>query len=360
MKTKIGTLLFAFCAIFFNLQAQRVITTARAKSYDISDNLDLKAVATIFGESDNLQDFEQRLNDPDAQISNLDLNQDGYVDYLRVIESTENGLSEVVIQAVLGDDVFQDVATIDVERLRDGNPRVQIIGDSYLYGPDYIFEPVFVRTPLIFSFFWSSDYRPWHSPYYWGYYPPRFHYWRPCSTHRYMRNVNVHVNIGNSFNFNVARRIHEPDHFQNNFRRDDYARTNPDRSFSRRNEGYKNKTELNHRRPSDVGNNIGMPNDRQGQRQRPVSVRNQPERRVFEKRPSEPVRQPRQNNVITRPNNRVEKQTNAPVSTQKAESGHNRNRTTQQVRPEQRTERKQVIEKRKESRKEAERRRRTE
>ena len=59
--------------------AQDVITV-EAKRSDISDNLDLEAVASVFGESENLEDFEKRLNDPEAQICNLDLNEDGYVD----------------------------------------------------------------------------------------------------------------------------------------------------------------------------------------------------------------------------------------------------------------------------------------
>jgi hypothetical protein len=45
---------------------------------EISDNLDLRAVTDIFGDSRNLQDFE-RLNDPELQISNLDLNYDNDV-----------------------------------------------------------------------------------------------------------------------------------------------------------------------------------------------------------------------------------------------------------------------------------------
>ncbi len=359
MKTKIGILVFTLIAPLSNLQAQDRIT-AKAVSYDISDNLDLEAVATLFGKSRNLEEFEQRLNDPQAQISNLDLNQDGYVDYLRVVEDQENGISEVVIQAVLGDNEFQDVATIEVERNNNRNPNVQIVGDPYLYGPDYILLPVFVRPPLIFSFFWGPAYRPWHSPYYWGYYPPRFHYWRPVATFRYQRNVYNHINTRITYNYTTVRLFNGPHNTPNHFRRNDWATKYPDRSFDRRNEGYQNKIELNRRRSSNIGNDVRISNDRQVQRQRPASFGNQPEKKAFETRPSEPIRQPRQNNVVTRPNNRVEKQTNAPVSTQKTESGHNRIRSTQQARPEQRIERKQAIEKRKELRKEAEKRRRTE
>jgi cystathionine beta-lyase family protein involved in aluminum resistance len=72
---------------------------------EISDNLDLRAVASIFGDSRNLQDFERRLNDPELQISNLDLNNDNEVDYLRVIETVENRTHVIIIQSILDNDV---------------------------------------------------------------------------------------------------------------------------------------------------------------------------------------------------------------------------------------------------------------
>ena len=56
-------------------------TTVNATSSEISDNLDLRAIASIFGDSRDLEDFENRLNDPKTQISNLDLNNDNQVDY---------------------------------------------------------------------------------------------------------------------------------------------------------------------------------------------------------------------------------------------------------------------------------------
>ena len=112
-------------------------------------------MASIFGDSRTLEDFERRLNDYDAQISNLDLNSDGEIDYLRVIETSENNLHLIVIQAILDRDVFQDVATIVVERDRNRRTYVQVIGDPYMYGYNYIIEPVYLRTPRIFSWFWT-------------------------------------------------------------------------------------------------------------------------------------------------------------------------------------------------------------
>jgi hypothetical protein len=253
MKTKIGILVLALCTSFFNLQAQRFVTTARATSYDISDNLDLDAVASIFGDSENLEDFEHRLNDPDNRISNLDLNQDGYIDYLRVIENSSERNSLVVVQAVLDKDVYQDVATIEVERVQNGNPRIQIVGDPYIYGSNYIIEPIFVRTPLIFSFFWGPRYSVWQSPYYWNNYPRWYSYYRPYSPFKYQRHVYGHINRYNTYRHDNERYIHFSDDNYNHIRRNDYAERYPDRAFVNRHQNINNRNELIERRTGRSG-----------------------------------------------------------------------------------------------------------
>ena len=357
MKTKIGILILVLCATFFNSHAQRVVTTTQATSYDISENLDLEAVASVFGDSKDLEDFEYRLNDPKAHISNLDLNEDGYVDYLRVVESNDNGISEVVIQAVLGDEVFQDVATIDVQKVRDGNPRIQIVGDPFIYGNDYIFEPVYYRTPLIFNFFLGLTYRPWHSPYYWGYYPSRFHFWQPLAINRYHRNI-YSYSRRNSYNFTMERHINFSGDAHNKIRRNDYALKFPNRSFDNRNQGVKNKVELNRRRPSNIGNVGGKSKDKQIQRQSPTRVKSSQGTNVRER--SRPVsnQQPNQVTTPSRSNNSVEIKTNNKVAIEKTVVKSTRNSSNNQVKPNLKNE-KNPISAKKESRKEKREKRRS-
>jgi len=109
------------------------VTTVEATDSDISENLDLEAVASLFGEAEDLEDFEEKLNDPKTQISNLDLNEDGEVDYLRVVEASESETHVVFVQAVIGEDEYQDVATIDVEKDDSGETQVQVVGDVHMY-----------------------------------------------------------------------------------------------------------------------------------------------------------------------------------------------------------------------------------
>jgi hypothetical protein len=222
-----------------------------AVNNDISYSLDLKAIASIFGDSRDLEDFERRINDYDSQISNLDLNNDGDVDYLRVIETSEDNTHLVVIQAILDRDVYQDVATIVVERDRYRRSYVQIIGDPYIYGSNYIIEPVFYRTPSIFSWFWTSSYRRWSSPYYWGYYPRYYSYRHPLEINIYLSHVYGRINHDHYYRYSNNWHSNHAYRMYNSIRRNDYSVRYPERSYNKRNTDYSNRYEMDKRRNSD-------------------------------------------------------------------------------------------------------------
>ena len=273
MKTKIPTLAF-FALLFTNLFFAQDVTTVKAKNGDISDNLDLRAVASIFGDAANLDDFEKRLNNPKDQISNLDLNNDGNVDYLRVIETVEGRMHLIIIQAVLEKDVFQDVATIDVDRDNNNNVQVQVVGDVYMYGQNYIYEPVYVSRPIIYDTFWIASYRPYYSPWYYGYYPAYFNYWNPYPIFRYRRNVNVYINVDNNYNYVNYRRNERAVALYSDRRRNGYERMNPNRSFSQRNNNVSNRYELDKTRNSGPRDNTikNNPNSGNGNNPRNNSI----------------------------------------------------------------------------------------
>jgi hypothetical protein len=249
MKRKIISLYILLLTAFGYATAQDIITVS-ANNFEISDNLDLQAVASIFGDSKNLEDFENRLNDPYTQISNLDLNRDGYVDYLRVVELSENHTHLIVIQAVIGNDLYQDVATIEVERDKYGVTTIQVVGDSYLYGPQYIIEPVYVYRPLIVLWFWGPHYRSWHSPYYWSYYPHYFKPWHPYHPKVYRTHVHVHINVHHTYHYTSVRKCGSAMNMYHQVARNDYGSRHPENSFSNRNRGITNRSGLNQHQSS--------------------------------------------------------------------------------------------------------------
>jgi hypothetical protein len=174
------------------------------------DNLNLYAVMKLFQDSKTLEEFEQRLNDPNSTINNLDLNGDNLVDYIKVIDNVDGDVHNIVLQVAVSPKENQDVAVFTVQRFHNGQVQIQLTGDEQLYGKDYIIEPVNseanrgetpnpgysgntrtvndqvqVATWPLVSFIFLPTYSAWHSSWYWGYYPSYWHPWRPFSWNYY-------------------------------------------------------------------------------------------------------------------------------------------------------------------------------
>lgn len=253
MKTTLqyATIIFTFFTLQANAQER---TYVNAMNSEISDNLDLTAVSSIFGESENLKDFERRLNDPKLQISNLDLNNDNRVDYLRVIESVEKRTHVIIIQSVIGRDLYQDVATIEIEKKKQNTVSIQIVGNSYLYGQNYIYEPEYCYTPQIYATFWGSYYRPYYSTWTWNYYPTYYYSWNPYPVYRYRENVYGCVNIYNNYNYVSYRSCNRATVIYRSNSCNSYERQHPEYAFSRRNYQVSNRFELDKKRYSNSNN----------------------------------------------------------------------------------------------------------
>ncbi len=175
------------------------------------DNLNLYAVMKLFQESETLEGFERSLNDENSRINNLDLNNDNYIDYIKVLDYVDGNEHTIVLQAVLGRNESQDVAVFTVERFRDGSVQIQLVGDEALYGRNYIVEPYYAETPNpgytgtrvrnnttvvrttyvevaawpVIRFIYLPGYTVWRSSWYWGYYPVYWNPWRPYYWHYY-------------------------------------------------------------------------------------------------------------------------------------------------------------------------------
>lgn len=200
--------------------------------------LDLHAVAAAFAESRSVREFELMLNSSRYMISNLDLNRDGYVDYLRVMEVVSGWNHVLTIQAVLGYNIFQNVATIVVERTASSIGYVQVIGEPYLYGPKYIIEPIFRRAPVIYVNVRYGAYTAWSSPYYWGSYPSCYSHPAPQQLSHYQAYVTTYCH---NHDYCRETRYVETPHYthyesvRTPVSRTDYARENPSQSFAVRN-----------------------------------------------------------------------------------------------------------------------------
>ncbi len=165
------------------------------------DNFSLEGALELFKKSASPEEFERKLNDPDARVNNLDLNGDGYIDYIRVNDIYEGNVHAFVMQAVISERQSQDIAVITLEKLANGRAILQITGDADIYGVETIIEPTTeVRTyagvntsrvvvnvwswPLV-RYIYGPYYRVWVSPWAWSYRPYWWRPWRPVVYYDY-------------------------------------------------------------------------------------------------------------------------------------------------------------------------------
>lgn len=108
---------------------------------EAAEDFDLMAVMEVMKDSKDLEDFEKKINSKDNEVNNLDLNKDDEVDFVKVVEYSEESTKLIVLQAIVSASEVQDIATIEIEKHSDDEISLQVIGDPDIYGPDYILEP---------------------------------------------------------------------------------------------------------------------------------------------------------------------------------------------------------------------------
>jgi hypothetical protein len=207
------------------------------------DNLNLYAVMDIFQRSKTLEDFEREINLQDSKVNNLDLNNDGQTDYIKVMDDANGNAHTIVMQVDLGRNETQDIGVFYVDK-KGSDVSIQLIGDEDLYGQNYIVEPnddqstgtanpgyrgntTIVNNNYntnnyydddyqtvqyaprimnwgIITFMYSNYYNPWRSPWYWGYYPT---YWRPWGCY-YWYDYNYHWSYNHRWNRGWYNRGH--------------------------------------------------------------------------------------------------------------------------------------------------------
>jgi len=172
----ISALIFFSSSIFGQDDVTVIVPTTEA-----GENLDLQAVMELFRDAETVEDFEKALNDSTNEVNNLDLNEDGTVDYIRVVEQVDGDVHILILQVPLGENEYQDVATINIEKNKD-EYILQAQGDPDLYGEDYYVEPepeVEVQTITVVVVMYGVGYSPWISPWRWRVYPVWWRPWRP-------------------------------------------------------------------------------------------------------------------------------------------------------------------------------------
>lgn len=168
------------------------------------DNFSLQGAMELFKNAKDLEAFEKALNTSDSKVNNLDLDGDGKVDYVRVVDVGEGDVHAVVLRVPMSKTESQDVAVIEIEKTGERSARALIRGDALLYGDSVLLEPtaevmkqdagrggpdlgaaypvhVWINVwgwPCV-NWMYGPSYMWWDSPWYWGYYPTWYRPWRP-------------------------------------------------------------------------------------------------------------------------------------------------------------------------------------
>ena len=162
---------------YFMASAQENVTITEPAS-EAAEGLDLQAVSELFKDSENIEEFEKMLNNPEVGINNLDLDENGEVDFIRVVEEVADDTHVIILQVPLAENEFQDVATIEVEKAGEDEYNMQVHGNEVIYGVDYYIAPasVHIHTWPIMTWIYRPAYRPYRSVYHFRAYP---RWWKP-------------------------------------------------------------------------------------------------------------------------------------------------------------------------------------
>lgn len=140
---------------------------------EYSKGLDLDAVTALARKSKDAADFERLLNSQAEAVNNIDLNDDGKVDYINVTEYGSGDRRGFSLTTEISPGKIQEIATIDFQK--EGEKGViQTTGNPSLYGPGSYHHSGFSMTDALLMGWLFSNRSSYTSPYGYGNYPPSY------------------------------------------------------------------------------------------------------------------------------------------------------------------------------------------
>ena len=173
---------------------QNGMTIPPDDQYWAKDNFDLERVGDVLRRSRNAEDFERSLNRAGG-INNLDLNGDGYVDYVSVREFDDfddpncRGLS---MYTQYGPDMIQELGTVMFYRDEPRYPGARILlrGDPQIYGDNVYYETNWLdQTLQLVSYLFNRDRDIYSTPYYYDNYPNWYETYEVVETPIYRQRI---------------------------------------------------------------------------------------------------------------------------------------------------------------------------
>ncbi|BBM89929.1 hypothetical protein COTS27_01646 [Spirochaetota bacterium] len=187
----LNPLLFTFAGIFLFMWVSSVILSpprASADSSNTSDSatsiavigeeaaagLDLEVLPGLVQASTSAETLETALNAENGP-NNLDLNDDGIIDFIKVTEFSNEVSNQTRYGFSLTVDVTaseeQEIAVIEITPTTDDNANVTVSGNEQIYGRGAHYSAGFPIGTFLMMSYLLSPHRPFFSPYGYGAYP---------------------------------------------------------------------------------------------------------------------------------------------------------------------------------------------
>ena len=180
--TKIGVGIFALIVAFSmmsqcsrknTLQTYQEPRSTEVILKEYSKGLDLDATTELAKKAKDAADFERLLNSQAEAVNNIDLNDDGKVDYIKVTEYGSGDQRGFSLTDEISPGKTQEIATIDIQR-ENNTATVQTTGNPSLYGPGHYHHSSFGLTDALLVGWLFSNRPSYSSPYGYGNYPPSY------------------------------------------------------------------------------------------------------------------------------------------------------------------------------------------
>jgi uncharacterized membrane protein YgcG len=140
---------------------------------EFAKGLDLAATTELAKKAKDAADFERLLNSQAEAVNNIDLNEDGKVDYIKVTEYGSGDKRGFSLTDEISPGKVQEIATIDIQREGE-KATVQTTGNPSLYGTNHYHHSSFGLTDALLMGWLFSNRPSYSSPYGYGNYPPSY------------------------------------------------------------------------------------------------------------------------------------------------------------------------------------------
>jgi len=142
---------------------------------------DVNKLAQLVKTSTDPQVLEKAINDPNNHVNNLDLDKDGNIDYLKVLEPAKNQLK--IVDDVSDSDSVT-VAKINVEPTDNNTADLNIQGNPQYAGYNNYYHSSFSFTDFLLLSYLLRPHSYYMPMYHYGYYPSYYTRARTVSSFR--------------------------------------------------------------------------------------------------------------------------------------------------------------------------------